>query len=210
MYCVEFIEGIVPNICLYKIISPITGSLYCYHSNRNVILIKFSSLPALKVVKMTTFSAASDENFIKMMTFPSHCTRCITLTSQACFFVFLMHYESSRRRDFSFHQSPNDLCCWSSILHASMQSYYLVPRNFDVILQCYIKGIAPTILSNFLGKYTQIPLYGRLESHLTASHARWLISRVPILQTFLNAFPWNENQGIFYFDSAEIWSWRST
>ena len=33
-------------------------------------LTKFSSLAALEVVKMTTSSAASDENFIKMMTFP--------------------------------------------------------------------------------------------------------------------------------------------
>ena len=37
------------------------------HWNGNVfILMKFSSLAALKVVKMTTSSAASDENFIKM------------------------------------------------------------------------------------------------------------------------------------------------
>ena len=35
----------------------------------NVILMKFSSLAALEVVKMTTSGAASDENFIKMITF---------------------------------------------------------------------------------------------------------------------------------------------
>ena len=36
------------------------------HWNENVfILMKFSSLAALKVVKMTTSSAASDENFVK-------------------------------------------------------------------------------------------------------------------------------------------------
>ena len=36
------------------------------HWNRNVfILMKFSSLDALEVVKMTTSSTASDENFIK-------------------------------------------------------------------------------------------------------------------------------------------------
>ena len=40
------------------------------HWNGNVfILMKFSSLAALKVVKMTTSSAASDENFVKMTTF---------------------------------------------------------------------------------------------------------------------------------------------
>ena len=35
-----------------------------------VILTKFSSLAALKVFILTTFSAASDENFVKMTTFP--------------------------------------------------------------------------------------------------------------------------------------------
>ena len=41
------------------------------HWNENVvILMKFSSLAALEVVILTTFSAASDENFIKMKTFP--------------------------------------------------------------------------------------------------------------------------------------------
>ena len=34
---------------------------------------KFSSLAALEVVILTTFSAASDENFIKMKTFPFQC-----------------------------------------------------------------------------------------------------------------------------------------
>ena len=44
------------------------------HWNGNVfILMKFSSLAALKVVKMTTSSAASDENFIKMTTFSFQC-----------------------------------------------------------------------------------------------------------------------------------------
>ena len=33
----------------------------------------FSSLAALEVVRMTTSSAANDENFIKMMTFPFQC-----------------------------------------------------------------------------------------------------------------------------------------
>ena len=43
--------------------------------NGNVlILMKFSSLAALDVVKMTTSSAANDENFFKMTTFSSLCT----------------------------------------------------------------------------------------------------------------------------------------
>ena len=36
-------------------------------------MIKISSLAALKVVKMTTSSAASDENFVKMTTFSFQC-----------------------------------------------------------------------------------------------------------------------------------------
>ena len=40
------------------------------YRNENVILVKFSTLAALEVVKMTTSSAANDENFIKMRTFP--------------------------------------------------------------------------------------------------------------------------------------------
>ena len=44
------------------------------HWNENVvILMKFSSLAALEVVILTTFSAASDENFIKMKTFSFQC-----------------------------------------------------------------------------------------------------------------------------------------
>ena len=44
------------------------------HWNGNVIILtKFSSLAALKVVILTTFGAASDENFIKMMTFSFQC-----------------------------------------------------------------------------------------------------------------------------------------
>ena len=45
-----------------------------YHRNGNVfILMKLSSLAALEVVKVTTSSAASDENFVKMTTFLFQC-----------------------------------------------------------------------------------------------------------------------------------------
>ena len=40
---------------------------------------KYSSLAALEVVKMTTSNAASDENFVKMTTFLFQCTRSVTL-----------------------------------------------------------------------------------------------------------------------------------
>ena len=48
-----------------------------YHWNENVfILMKCSSLAALEVIKMTTASVASDENFVKMTTFSfeGYCT----------------------------------------------------------------------------------------------------------------------------------------
>ena len=46
------------------------------HRNGNVfILMKLSSLAALEVVKVTTSSAASDENFVKMTTFLFQCGR---------------------------------------------------------------------------------------------------------------------------------------
>ena len=51
--------------------------LSVHHWNGNVfILMKFSSLAALEVVKMTTSSAASDENFVKMTTFLFQCIWC--------------------------------------------------------------------------------------------------------------------------------------
>ena len=46
-------------------------SLPLHHWNENVaILTTFSSLAALEVVILTTSSTASDENVVKMMTFP--------------------------------------------------------------------------------------------------------------------------------------------
>ena len=41
------------------------------HCNGNVTLMKYSSLAALKIVKMTTFSA--EDNFVKMATFSFQC-----------------------------------------------------------------------------------------------------------------------------------------
>ena len=46
----------------------------CMHWNENVVILtKFQSLAALEVVILTTSSAASDENLIKMKTFPFQC-----------------------------------------------------------------------------------------------------------------------------------------
>ena len=54
----------------------------CMHWNENVfILMKSSSLAAPKVVKMTTFGAASDETFIKMKTFSFQCVMAFWLFS---------------------------------------------------------------------------------------------------------------------------------
>ena len=50
-------------------------TLSYFHWNENiVILMKFSSLTALEVVKMTSSNAASGENFVKMMTFLFQCS----------------------------------------------------------------------------------------------------------------------------------------
>ena len=53
------------------------------HWNENVVILtKFSSLAALEVVILTTSSAASDDNFIKMKTFPFQCIGYQWTTSQ--------------------------------------------------------------------------------------------------------------------------------
>ena len=68
-----FIETMVPYEWHYAI---------HIHWNWNVfILMKFSSLAALEVVKMTTSSAANDENFVKM-TFSSLCMASQPLNTQ--------------------------------------------------------------------------------------------------------------------------------
>ena len=54
----------------------------CHWNGNVIILMKFSSLAAREVVKMTTYSATSDENFIKMITFPFQCS--IHYTFQFC------------------------------------------------------------------------------------------------------------------------------
>ena len=62
------------------------GSVPVYWNRNAIILTEFSSLVALEVVKMTTSSAASDENFIKM-TFPLQCylVTIIMITEQLIF-----------------------------------------------------------------------------------------------------------------------------
>ena len=62
------------------------------HWNQNVvILMKFSSLIAPKVVKMTTFGAASDENFIKMTSFRSRCITACYINLMTCQFAWRHH-----------------------------------------------------------------------------------------------------------------------
>ena len=62
------------------------------HGNGDVfILTKFSSLAALKVVKMTTFSAASGENFVKMKTYPFQWWQYIGVSLQHGQFTYKRH-----------------------------------------------------------------------------------------------------------------------
>ena len=57
------------------------------HQNENAVLItKFLSLAALEFVMLTTYSAASDENFIRMTTCPVQYRLCISL--EALFLLF--------------------------------------------------------------------------------------------------------------------------
>ena len=70
--------------------------------NENVVILtKFSSLAALEVVILTTFSAASDEIFIKMKTFPFQCSFdvyiwyiCIPASAPGlvCSFLLMWHW----------------------------------------------------------------------------------------------------------------------
>ena len=58
-------------ICLLPDSSWYQCSIWARHWDENVaILMKFSSLAAPEVVKLTTSSAANDDNFIKRTTFP--------------------------------------------------------------------------------------------------------------------------------------------
>ena len=60
------------NIFFVKFVmcAVVAWNVLTHHWNGKVfILMKCSSLAALEVVKMTTSSAASDENFVKMTTF---------------------------------------------------------------------------------------------------------------------------------------------
>ena len=70
VYCLGFCDKCLLKWCSIRYWSnPI-------HWNKNVVILtKFSSLAALEVVILTTSSAASDEHFIKMKTFPFQCNK---------------------------------------------------------------------------------------------------------------------------------------
>ena len=53
-----------PSCCRHHLVLSLYDITWCMHAH-----VTFSSLAALEIVKMTTSSAASDENIIKMMTF---------------------------------------------------------------------------------------------------------------------------------------------
>ena len=63
------------NMALLIELALVVLSLYLsnvQHRNKNVVILaKFSSMAALEVVILTTSSAASDENLVKMMAFLS-------------------------------------------------------------------------------------------------------------------------------------------
>ena len=80
VFKVQYLTGIMPMVwallfCWDLLLVDVSNpTRITSHRNGNVVILtKFSSLAALKVVILTTFGAASDENFIKMMTFPFLC-----------------------------------------------------------------------------------------------------------------------------------------
>ena len=73
IYIFDFIMLVIP-IREVNFGSPdVLSMIFFLHWNRNVILTKFSPLAVLKVVKITTFGEASDENFVKQMIFLFQC-----------------------------------------------------------------------------------------------------------------------------------------
>ena len=99
------------------------------HWNGNVfILMKLSSLAALEVVKMTTSSAASDENFIKMMTFSFQWGLDVTMKSTSMHTRRQIFNPNSPIKKASYnHQGQNTSWdySWLSPLYRHHSEYYL-------------------------------------------------------------------------------------
>ena len=107
-------------VAAWRVATTINRAWFCSllnrsaHWNENVfILMKSSSLAAPKVVKMTTFGAASDETFIKMMTFSFQCkTRRKTLQCYD-FKRLILHVWQTTIHVFSAtHPIPSVLMVW--------------------------------------------------------------------------------------------------
>ena len=91
------------------------------HWNGNVILMAFSSLVALKVVTLTTFSATSDENFIKMMTFLFQWK---AISKQHCYGIQKQHWPSTEA---ILTQHKAILTQYKSNTDAVQKRYRLIP-----------------------------------------------------------------------------------
>ena len=152
-----------------------------FHWNGKVfILMKCSSLAALEVIKMTTSSAASDENFVKMTTFLFQCLLQIWSGFDLCpcRFLWNMHFRGALiSPPFSFiikiliHGKPTWKFSWPSItgtlvhgqpgwlkIRRSKDPFFLYNRNHspwkarkDI---CITKGGLATVLSYDGNPYT--------------------------------------------------------
>ena len=85
----------------------------------------FSSIAALKVVKMTIFGAVSDENFIKMMTFMLHWFVC--LTQSIHYLVHIVNFIIHRLSYIMQNLSPDLLCndVYSRYMYAKSLCQYM-------------------------------------------------------------------------------------
>ena len=111
---------------------------------------KFSSLAALKVVKMTTSSAASDENFVKMTTFPFQCCSGLVqvivrrlLTTRQLHMSMLTHgqFETSKQISSKFKWNM-DIFFQENAFDTSSTKWWQYSSSFIVLL--YTESVETT------------------------------------------------------------------
>ena len=152
------------------------------HWNKNVaIWMKYLSLTALKVVKMTTFSAAIDEDFIKITIFPFQCivvwrkrTRCNACNS--ALFIWFFRYSLDVKTSTSGRINPS-----------YNQRLYLI-QHIDII---HIFACLPYLIFWPLG-YMEVLLKYILNSWFLA----WAFTAKLLFVLYVNNFvgQWNKNR----------------
>ena len=110
------------HACMYVCTTQMYVSMYVYWNENVIILMKFSSLAAPKVVILTTFGAASDEDFIKMKTFLFQCMWYVCMRACGMFTYIYIYIKregerggSNSRGNFGFPDSG------SPVLHCTFE-----------------------------------------------------------------------------------------